>query len=192
MKTPRKILLGQHREAEAKLDALRRRVIGSLQESSREFKVGVDRRTDPSPRPSPLRRGEGEATAAGLKVGSGLRPALLIRAALRKAWVELIWPSRRAWAGIAAVWLVVLAANLDMKATSPRAPGAARVAVPRSGRRAVIPFRDARSIHPDRSDHRVRRLVREGAGQPLPRALALRSALDLAGPDRHAGHLHRG
>ena len=124
MKTPRKILLGQHREAEAKLDALRRRVIGSLQESSREFKVGVDRRTDPSPRPSPLRRGEGEATAAGLKVGSGLRPALLIRAALRKAWVELIWPSRRAWAGIAAVWLVVLAANLDMKATSPRAPGA--------------------------------------------------------------------
>jgi len=116
MKTPREILLGQHREAEAKLDEVRRKVIGSLQKSSCKFMAGVD----PSPRP--LRREEGEPSASGSKGGVGVHSALFIWAVLRRVWLELIWPSRRAWAGMAAVWLVVLAANLDMKASSPRAP----------------------------------------------------------------------
>ena len=30
----------------------------------------------------------------------------------RKMWQELIWPSRRIWAGFAAAWLVIVAANL--------------------------------------------------------------------------------
>jgi hypothetical protein len=123
MKTPREVLLGRHRNSEAKLDEVRRKVIGSLQKSACEFMAGAHG-TDPSPRPPPLRRGEGEQLAAGLKGGVGMRSALLIQAVLRKAWMELIWPSRRAWAGMAALWLVVLAANLDIKATSPRAPGA--------------------------------------------------------------------
>lgn len=36
--------------------------------------------------------------------------------------MELIWPSRRAWAGMAGLWLGLLAANLEMNATSPRVP----------------------------------------------------------------------
>ena len=47
---------------------------------------------------------------------------LSVQAMLRKAWRELIWPSRRAWAGMAALWLAVLTANLEIKATSPAAP----------------------------------------------------------------------
>jgi hypothetical protein len=47
---------------------------------------------------------------------------------LRKAWLELIWPSRRAWAGMAGLWLAVAAANLGMRATSPVAPGVRRAA----------------------------------------------------------------
>lgn len=41
---------------------------------------------------------------------------------LRKAWLELVWPSRRAWVGLAALWLVVLGMNVEMKATSPAVP----------------------------------------------------------------------
>src|SRR6267154_2644779 len=43
-------------------------------------------------------------------------------AILKKVWLELIWPSRRAWAGMAALWLAVLAANLEMKASSTTVP----------------------------------------------------------------------
>jgi hypothetical protein len=30
---------------------------------------------------------------------------------LRNIWREIIWPSRRAWAGMAAIWLALLAVN---------------------------------------------------------------------------------
>jgi len=34
-------------------------------------------------------------------------------------WRHLIWPSRRIWAGLAAVWIVILAANFSMRDRSP-------------------------------------------------------------------------
>ncbi len=43
---------------------------------------------------------------------------------LTQAWLELVWPSRRIWAGLAAIWLAVLAANLQMKSASTLSPGA--------------------------------------------------------------------
>lgn len=40
---------------------------------------------------------------------------------LREVWLQLVWPSRRAWSGMAAVWVILLVANLGMKATGPGA-----------------------------------------------------------------------
>jgi hypothetical protein len=91
MKTLRKILLERHQDAESQLDAVRLKALAALTESGS------------ADMPLPARRG-----------------ALLFRLIL-KAWQELIWPSRRAWAGFAALWLAVLVANLEMKAASPGA-----------------------------------------------------------------------
>ncbi len=94
MKTPREVLLERHRDAQCSLDVVRRKALAAL----------------PAPgsanRPQP-----------------GRREVPLMRAVL-KAWRELIWPSRRAWAGMAALWLAVLAANVQMKAAFGPAPGA--------------------------------------------------------------------
>ena len=93
MKTPREILFERHRQAEPKLDAVRRKVLAALPAS-------------------------GSADALQPRRSEGL----LIQAVLRRAWLELIWPSRRAWAGMAALWLGLLAANLEMKAAFGPAP----------------------------------------------------------------------
>ncbi len=95
MKTPREILFERHRQAEPRLEAIRRKVLAAFPAS------GSAEALQP-------RRGEG----------------LLIRAVLRKAWLELVWPSRRAWAGMAALWLAVVAANLEMNARFPALPAA--------------------------------------------------------------------
>lgn len=34
---------------------------------------------------------------------------------LQTLWRELIWPSRRIWAGLAAVWILIFIANLGMR-----------------------------------------------------------------------------
>ncbi len=93
MKTPREILFERHRPAEPRLDAVRQKALGMLPPSRGAEVIR-------------LRRGEGVS----------------VQAVLNKVWRELIWPSRRAWAGMAALWLAVLAANLEMKATSPAVP----------------------------------------------------------------------
>ena len=99
MKTPREILFARHRDAEPKLDVIRRKALAALPASD-----------------------EAEA----LKLTGTNAPRFKVPS-LNKLWLELIWPSRRAWAAMAAVWLAVLAANLQMKATSPPAPGLRRV-----------------------------------------------------------------
>ena len=93
MKTPRDILFAHHRHAEPKLDAIRRKALATLPASGSAV----------APQPG---RSEG----------------LLLWAVLRKAWRELVWPSRRAWAGMAALWLAMLAANLELKSTFPAEP----------------------------------------------------------------------
>jgi hypothetical protein len=90
MKTPREILFERHRQAEPKLDAVRRKALAALPAA-------------------------GSVHNAHFNTPGAFRRA---RAVLGKAWLELIWPSRRAWAGMAVLWLVVMAANLEMKATT--------------------------------------------------------------------------
>lgn len=94
MKTPREILFERHRQAEPKLDAVRRKALAALPVA-------------------------GSVNNAHFNTRAAFHPA---RAVLRKTWLELIWPSRRVWAGMAVIWLGVLAANLEMKATSTTVP----------------------------------------------------------------------
>ena len=88
MKTPREILFERHRQAEPRLDEVRRQALAKLTTASRE-------------------KGLRQSRSEGL---------------LKKIWLELIWPSRRAWAGMAALWLALLAANFGMKATATSSP----------------------------------------------------------------------
>ena len=37
---------------------------------------------------------------------------------LRDCWQQLIWPSRRIWAGLAAIWILLLVANVSMRDSS--------------------------------------------------------------------------
>lgn len=106
MRTPREMLFARHRQAEPKLDAVRQRALAALQA--------------PAPRPAAAPRHR-----AGQWLGT----------MLRTAWWELIWPARRAWAGLAVLWLAVLGANLEMNATSPGVP-AGRSTPPRELARA--------------------------------------------------------
>lgn len=95
MKTPREILLESHRRAEPALDRIRRETMAQL--------------VAPAPGRSP-------ATTRTVPVQ--------VLVVLQRAWMELIWPSRRAWAGMASLWLIVAAANLAMKTTVNGAPEA--------------------------------------------------------------------
>lgn len=100
MKTPREILFQRHRQVEPKLDAVRRKALAMLPMSE-------------------------ESIGTRLEISGSRQGVYSFHRAvgvLRKAWLELIWPSRRMWAGMAALWLVVLAANLEMKATSTTVP----------------------------------------------------------------------
>jgi hypothetical protein len=89
MKTPREILLERHAQVQPGLDAVRRKALATV-------RVPID------------------AKMPQADVSNSSSFMFL----LGKAWRELIWPSRHAWAGMAAVWLGVLVANLEMKASS--------------------------------------------------------------------------
>jgi hypothetical protein len=74
MKTPREILLEQHRAATLKLDAIRHEIMEAK-----------------------FRRRNFTATL----------------------WQELIFPSRRIWSGLAAVWIALVAFNLAQRESIP-------------------------------------------------------------------------
>jgi hypothetical protein len=82
MKTPREILLEQYRSAETRLDAISENVLLKYTETT-----AVDKRRQSRP---------------------FFSPSLVAM----KLWQELIWPCRRVWLGMAAIWFVVLAINM--------------------------------------------------------------------------------
>lgn len=65
-----------------------------------------------------------QETIAALTEGAETAPAAssghALTGIIQKLWLELIWPSRRAWVGMAALWLAILLANVELKAGSPR------------------------------------------------------------------------
>ncbi len=86
MKTPREILLEQHRSAAPKLDVIRREVV----------KVAAD----VNRRKQPVRELTFAATLAN---------------AIRLSFLELIWPCRRTWAALAAVWIALFIFNASQR-----------------------------------------------------------------------------
>ena len=90
MKTPREILFARHQAAAPKLDAIRREVVIVAADVNR--------------RKQPIR----ELTFAGT-LANGIRLSFL----------EIIWPCRRIWTGLAVVWVLILAANIFLREQSP-------------------------------------------------------------------------
>jgi hypothetical protein len=85
MKTPREILLARHQAMTPKLDAIRRSVVIEL--NNQETKEQS-------------------------------RPVSLVTSLLgcsNKLWLELVWPCRRIWTGLAAVWVVLAIVNVSQR-----------------------------------------------------------------------------
>jgi hypothetical protein len=95
MKTPREILLERHQATAPKLDVIRREIVDA------EFKrVGQASRLSPS---EMMKRSETGATPV-----------------LQLLWRELILPSRRIWAGLAAVWILIFVFNFSQRDPAER------------------------------------------------------------------------
>src|SRR5580658_10634953 len=89
MKTPHEILLARHQAATPKLDAIRQKAVAQLNRQG-------------------SRAQSGNINLASWCLGG-----------LQKLWLELVLPSRLIWAGLAAVWVLIFAANLSMQDHSP-------------------------------------------------------------------------
>jgi hypothetical protein len=86
MKTPRDILLKRYQDAAPKLDAIRREVV--------EVAADVNRRKQP------VRE---------------LTFAATLAKAIRLSFLELVWPCRRTWAALAAVWIALFIFNVSQR-----------------------------------------------------------------------------
>ena len=85
MKTPRDILLARHQAALPKLDVIRRSVVVEL--NNQETKEQSF-------------------------------PASLVASLLgcsNKIWLELVWPCRRLWSGLATVWIALFLVNVAQR-----------------------------------------------------------------------------
>ena len=85
MKTPRDILFSRHQSAAPKLNAIRREVVAELNHQGTK----TQSRT--------------ENLVSWCLGGSN------------KLWLELVWPCRRIWTGLAAVWILIIAVNLSQR-----------------------------------------------------------------------------
>jgi hypothetical protein len=89
MKTPREILLQRHQDAAPKLDAIRHNALNA------EFKVGQASRLS--------------LISLFFQMETGWKPVL------RLLWLELVWPYRRTWATLAAVWIALFIFNVSQR-----------------------------------------------------------------------------
>jgi hypothetical protein len=85
MKTPHDILFARHQAAAPKLDAIRQEVVGELNNKATK-----------------------EQSGAVSLVASFLGCS-------NKLWLELVWPSRRIWTGLAAVWILIFIVNFSQR-----------------------------------------------------------------------------
>ena len=125
MKTPREILFERHRQAQPRLDAVRWKALATLSPAEDATRAHPEEGLAKS-----LVSQSSDLADANPALESARGNVLFILAFLKKAWLELIWRSRRVWAGMGVLWLAARAANLEMKTTSPEVP-AVRSAVSR-------------------------------------------------------------
>jgi len=86
MKTPRDILLERHQATAPKLDAIRREALNVAADVNR--------------RKQPVRELTFAATLAN---------------AIRLSFLELVWPCRRIWIGLTAVWILLFIVNVSQR-----------------------------------------------------------------------------
>jgi hypothetical protein len=134
MKTPREILLAHHRAVEPKLDAIRQAAV---------------------------------ATVCDCRAVDGNAPDRWPQAAaptiFQVLWRELILPSRRIWAGLAAVWVLLIAVNV-----SQRDPSTAAITTAASAP-AMMTFRDQQRLLNELLADRAVPLVAEKPKSFLPK-----------------------
>jgi hypothetical protein len=85
MKTPHDILFARHQAAAPRLDAVRREIVAGLNHQDAKSQSWV-------------------ALLASWCLGGA-----------NKLWLELVWPCRRIWTGLAAVWLLLFIINLSQR-----------------------------------------------------------------------------
>jgi hypothetical protein len=85
MKTPREILLEQHHSAAPKLDAIRREVVAELNNKDAKTQSWAD-------------------CLASWCLGCS-----------KQLWLELIFPCRRIWSGLAVTWVLIFIVNLSQR-----------------------------------------------------------------------------
>ena len=86
MKTPREIMFERHRAAAPKLDSIRQSAVAAVCDRRFEMDDADERRSQ---------------TAATM--------------IWHVFWRELIWPSRRIWAGLAATWILIFVFNFAQR-----------------------------------------------------------------------------
>src|ERR1035437_1117359 len=120
MKTLRDILFARHQAAMPKLDAIRQSTVAT----------GCDRRI--STDCAHERRSQTAATTQNRLIS--LVTSLLCCS--NKLWLELIWPCRRIWTGLATVWILIFVANVSMH------DGSQTVIAKSSTTEMIMTFRD--------------------------------------------------
>jgi len=102
--------------------AMRRRWVGAVQASAAEAAARKGRISAlppfdlPIPSPHEVGRGSGRGVCP-IQHSQGQdapAPEPLLKNFWRNVWRELFWPCRRAWVGLAALWLVLLAVNMRL------------------------------------------------------------------------------
>ena len=126
MKTPRDILLNRHGSMEPKLDAARFNAVKKLEPRA-------------------------VAPTAGT-AGFNVMDALLFFP--KKLWMELVFPARRIWSGVAAVWMLIFA--LDFAASDEHPPRMASHESTPSGAEVMTAFNERQRM--------VRELIGNGTG----------------------------
>jgi hypothetical protein len=89
MKTPREILFGRHQNVAPKLDAIRCEVVAGLNHQ------------------------DTKAQSPAINLVSWCLGGS------NKLWLELVWPCRRIWTGLAAVWILLFIVNFSQRDGSP-------------------------------------------------------------------------